>query len=309
VTQEFEKKNSFAKLHRDEGDSCPECSKGRITEDNSTGEKVCMKCGFVAQQGTESQELPIDSHSKPIMLGNTNIIELYGRDAAGKPISPTMKQSFHRLNLYKVVRDSAKDRREKSIAIILDRLSDKLNLSDPIKEGVMQLMKNGTASVRGRSMEVVVAASVYMACRENGIPKKLTEIAELAGVQLKPLSKVYRIMLRAKLDWTGIEAQKEKYAKIPVQDPVTCISQIASKINIPEAISRNAIKLIRENPKDLMGSDPYSIGATALYLACYLYSPRYKSQKDIAAASGVTEVTIRNNLKKFREARGAKNLI
>ncbi|MDE1850700.1 MAG: hypothetical protein KGH54_02815 [Candidatus Micrarchaeota archaeon] len=308
MTQEFEKKNFLANLHRDDGDECPECSKGRITEDNNTGEKVCMKCGFVAQQGTESQELPIDSHSKPIMPGNTSIIELYGKDAAGKPISTTVKQSFHRLNIYKVVRDSAKDRREKSISIILDRISDKLNLSYHMKDEVMQLIRNSSASVRGRSLEVVVAASAYMACRENGIPKKLTEIAEIAGVQLKPLSKAYRIMLRAKLDWKGLDAQTERYAKIPTQDPVTCISQIASKLKIPESISRSAIKLIRENQKELTGSDPYSIGATALYLACRLYSPGYKSQKEIAAASGVTEVTIRNNLKKFKEAR-SKNLI
>ncbi|MEM4391700.1 MAG: transcription initiation factor IIB, partial [Candidatus Nitrosotenuis sp.] len=49
------------------------------------------------------------------------------------------------------------------------------------------------------------------------------------------------------------------------------------------------------------GKDPMGLAAAALYLACVMLGEN-KTQKDIAQAAGVTEVTIRNRYKGLKEA-------
>lgn len=50
-----------------------------------------------------------------------------------------------------------------------------------------------------------------------------------------------------------------------------------------------------------VGKAPMGLAAAALYLSCVLNGAS-KTQKDIAMASGVTEVTIRNRSKGFKES-------
>ena len=51
------------------------------------------------------------------------------------------------------------------------------------------------------------------------------------------------------------------------------------------------------------GKDPMGLAASALYVACTLEGEE-KTQKDVAEAARVTEVTIRNRYKGLREALG-----
>jgi transcription initiation factor TFIIB len=47
------------------------------------------------------------------------------------------------------------------------------------------------------------------------------------------------------------------------------------------------------------GKGPMGLAATVLYLSC-LSNGEYMTQKDIAEAAGVTEVTIRNRVKDLK---------
>ena len=51
------------------------------------------------------------------------------------------------------------------------------------------------------------------------------------------------------------------------------------------------------------GKDPKGLAAAALYIAC-LQSNQKKTQKDIAEAAGVTDVTIRNRYKALKRRLG-----
>ena len=52
--------------------------------------------------------------------------------------------------------------------------------------------------------------------------------------------------------------------------------------------------------KESAGKDPMGLAAAALYLAC-LQSNENKTQREIADASGVTEVTVRNRCKGLKD--------
>jgi transcription initiation factor TFIIB len=91
---------------------------------------------------------------------------------------------------------------------------------------------------------------------------------------------------------------------MPVVDSVQCIARISSNLAIPEKTKRFASKILKETQerKESAGKDPMGLAAAALYFSCVKYGVSI-TQHDIAEASGVTEVTIRNRYKGLREAK------
>ncbi|TFH00983.1 MAG: transcription initiation factor IIB, partial [Nitrosopumilus sp.] len=79
---------------------------------------------------------------------------------------------------------------------------------------------------------------------------------------------------------------------------VKCISRIASKAGLSEKTKRNATKILvnAEEKKISAGKDPMGLAAAALYVAC-VENGENKTQREVADAAGVTEVTIRNRYK------------
>jgi transcription initiation factor TFIIB len=90
-----------------------------------------------------------------------------------------------------------------------------------------------------------------------------------------------------------------------VEDPIRCVSKIASKASISMKTQRSAIKILKEAQRRgiAAGKDPMGLAAAALYVACVLEGEK-KTQKDIAEVANVTEVTVRNRYKGLKEALG-----
>ncbi|MEM3088708.1 MAG: transcription initiation factor IIB, partial [Candidatus Bathyarchaeia archaeon] len=90
---------------------------------------------------------------------------------------------------------------------------------------------------------------------------------------------------------------------MPISEPINYVSKIGSKVGITEKTQRRAIDLLQEatRQKIVAGKDPMGLAAAALYIACVLEDER-KTQKEIAEAAGVTEVTVRNRYKSLKES-------
>jgi transcription initiation factor TFIIB len=98
---------------------------------------------------------------------------------------------------------------------------------------------------------------------------------------------------------------RELDIKMPIADPIKSVARIASKAGLSEKIQRRAIEILRKAAEMRIsaGKDPMGLAAAALYIACVLENGN-KTQKDIAEAAGVTEVTIRNRYKGLKAALG-----
>ena len=90
---------------------------------------------------------------------------------------------------------------------------------------------------------------------------------------------------------------------MPVVDPVKCMSRIASEAGLTEKVKRRALIILNDANKleITAGKDPMGLAAAALYLSCVL-NGEDTTQKVIAMAAGVTEVTIRNRYKGLKES-------
>jgi len=175
----------------------------------------------------------------------------------------------------------------------LDRLKTKLALSDAVIEKTAYIYRKALDKglVRGRSIPGLIAASLYAACRNTETPRTLTDVANGINIKRKDIARCYRLLLR------------ELDLKMPVVNPVKCISRISSIAELSEKTKRKAIEILDHATKIELsaGKDPMGLAAAALYLSCVINGEN-KTQKDIAVAAGVTEVTIRNRYKGLKDS-------
>ena len=179
--------------------------------------------------------------------------------------------------------------RNLSIAMAeLDRLSTTLHIPKNVKEHAALIYRKALREdlIRGRSIDAFVAASLYAACRFQKVPRPLKNISKASTRDHSEVSRSYRLLLR------------ELNLKMPVDDPMKFVPGIASKLKLRQDTERHAIDILRKarEKQALSGKDPRGIAAAALYMAC-IENEDKRIQKDVAAAAGTTEVTLRNRLR------------
>ena len=90
---------------------------------------------------------------------------------------------------------------------------------------------------------------------------------------------------------------------MPVVDPIKCVARIASRAGLSEKTKRRTLLILKDaiEMEISAGKGPMGLAAAALYLSCVMNGEN-KTQKDVAQAAGVTEVTIRNRCKGLKES-------
>jgi len=173
----------------------------------------------------------------------------------------------------------------------LGRLSDKLYVPGPVKEKAAVIYRKAVKKrlTRGRNISVIVTGSLYAALRITETPRTLKEIVEASPHDKKEVTRAYRSIVR-KLD-----------LKMPVKSLLDYVSKIAEKTGISGETQGYAIEILEQAKRKRIpgGKDPMGMSGAALYIAC-LQNNEKKTQKDIAEAAGVTEVTIRNRYKSLK---------
>jgi len=87
---------------------------------------------------------------------------------------------------------------------------------------------------------------------------------------------------------------------MPIDDPIKYVAKIATKAGISQTTQNRAIKILEKakEQKAVVGKAPIGMAASALYVASMMNPDEKKTtQKALAEAAGVTEVTIRNRYK------------
>jgi transcription initiation factor TFIIB len=290
-------------------DKCIECGSSSLVHDYDTGETVCANCGLVLHEqvidkGPEWRAFTPkerDSRSRVGMPTSYSVFDKglsttmgrVDRDAFGRKLPLETRLQMCRLRKWQIRlrAHSSGERNLVNAMSELDRLSDKLYTHGPIKENAAVIYRKALDNdlVRGRSIAAIAAAALYAACRNNEMPRTLREIAETSLLNEKDVATCYRLLLR-KLD-----------IQMPIADPIIYISTIGERVGITGQTQGLAVKILREAKKRRIasGKDPMGLAAAALYIAC-LQSNQKKTQKDIAEAAGVTEVTIRNRYKALK---------
>jgi transcription initiation factor TFIIB len=293
--------------------NCPECGSPNLVEDYDLGEVICQSCGLVLsehainrgpewraftkeekeQRGRVGIPTSFSIHDK----GLSTVIDHVNRDAFGRQLPLARRLEMLRLRKWQIRTrvHSSVDRNLAQAMAELDRLTDRIHVPAPIKERAAVIYRKALDSglVRGRSIAAIAAASLYAACRHSETPRTLKEVSSASRIRKKDVARCYRLLLR------------ELDMKMPVEDPVKCVSKIASKVDISMQTQRRAFDILKEARKRGMvaGKDPMGLAAASLYVACVLEGEK-KTQKEIAEVANVTEVTVRNRYKNLKETLG-----
>ncbi len=288
---------------------CPSCGKRKIVTDENSGELFCAFCGFVINDKIEDTGAEWRTFSNEAVnrtrvgagtsltmhdMGLSTVIGAANKDSTGKPLSASMKSSIERLRTWdsRTQAHSSSDRNLRQALNEMDKLKDKLALADAVIEKAAYIYRKAMEKklVRGRSIQGLVAACLYAACRNTETPRTLDDVAKGINIRRKDVARCYRLLYR------------ELEFKMPVVDPVKVVSRIASIVELSEKSKRKAVDILNQAKKIgiVAGKDPMGMAAAALYIAC-IASGEVKSQKQISIASGVTEVTIRNRCAGLRK--------
>jgi transcription initiation factor TFIIB len=79
-------------------------------------------------------------------------------------------------------------------------------------------------------MRAILGAAIYIVQREMGISGTMDDIIKVTNTKEKDLARAYRILLR------------ELDLKVPMLDPVKCVSRVANNANIGERTKRRAME-------------------------------------------------------------------
>jgi transcription initiation factor TFIIB len=289
-------------------EKCPVCGGTQFVRSYERGEVSCVQCGAVLTEKiidtgpewrafTPEEKMKRSRAGTPLIsiapeVGMSTVIEAPYKDAFGKSIDLKKRLEILRWRKWQI-RSQAHSSMERNLtqAIAdLERISNILGIPTNVKEEAVDTYRKAVEAglVRGRSIESVIAASIYTACRKWKVPRTLEEIAKYTKAGRKDVSRCYRLLLRE----TGI--------RIPLSDPADFVERISETLKLSGIVQKRAAELIKK-AKELRltsGKDPAGMAAAAVYIAALLEGEK-RTQREIAHAAQVTEVTVRNRYKEL----------
>jgi len=165
-------------------------------------------------------------------------------------------------------------------------LASALDLSDSVRDQACQLFRSAQKEnlLRGRSIEAIAAASVYGACRCNGLSRLVDDVSEMARVAESRVTNAYKTLNEE----LGLPAE-------PVS-PSMFVPRLASDLECPDEIRQRARTLAEQAEERgvTTGVHPAGFAAACLYKAGQEQG-QWVTQSDVAESGSVTLTTIRTH--------------
>ena len=293
---------------------CEMCdpSESKMITDVESGEIICNRCGIVVVRDLEDTKKiwhKVEDNGSDTRNGNPSSLTLYdqglttkigntNRDASGNVINSMMMIRLNRMkNLDRRSQINKSARNLGRAFRQLDSLKDKLGLSNAVIEKTAYIYRKVQEAglVRGRKVNTVLGASLYVACREFEIPRTLREISAVNNEKYRETSRVYRQIV--------LHLEKQ----VPRINLFRYIEKVGKKAKLDEKNIREALRLMKKvQEKGLSaGKEPMGIVGAVIYLSLPKSDENIRqriiTQAIIADAAGVSEVTIRNVYKEIEK--------
>jgi len=288
--------------------ACEECGSSNLLRDYETSELTCQACGIVVSNtelstGPEWRAFDQQQRDKlprvgaPVTWtihdkGLSTTIGWQNRDASGRKLSPEQRARLYRLRKWHR-RSKVSDSTQRNLAHALSemsKISNKINLPRNVIETSSMIYRRAIQKqlIRGRTIQSVAVASIYMACRQCSVIRTLEDVANAANITKKEAARNYRFLLR------------ELKSSVPQVNPQGYISKMVNKLELTGDTEKLAMAILTQasEMKLTSGRGPAGIAASCIYISSQLTNER-RTQGEIAKEAQVTEVTIRNRYKEL----------
>lgn len=290
---------------------CKECQTNLI-EDMENGEWVCPSCGCVALESMVSfapesiasdleERLKNARNGSPISysmhdLGLSTEIGNTKRDCNGNKIDSNIVEQMSNVKRWqsRIRVSSSKERRLSNVLSKINEFCSNLSLPKVVNETAALLYRNyeNSNAAKGKMVNSIALATIYLACKRTGVIKSLEEIADACNINdnkiLHLASRYYRELL----------IEEDDYVYTNTLDRY--IAKVVNTAKLDTKVEKVAIELAKStnDPSLINGKDPSGLAAAYTYMATALLGINIH-QKEISAFSNVTEVTIRNRCKEI----------
>jgi len=289
---------------------CPECD-GRVT--TNAVETVCEDCGLVIDEqridhgpewrAYDDEECERTGAPLTAARHDRGLSTEIGRgtDANGNELSGQKRRRLARMRREQS-RGRWRSKAERNLAHGLGevrRLASALELSDSVRDQACQLFRSAQNEdlLRGRSIEAIAAASVYGACRCNGLSRLLGEVSEMARVAESRVTNAYKTLNEE----LGLPAE-------PIS-PSMFVPRLASDLECSDEIRQRARTLAEQAEERGVTTSvhPAGFAAACLYTAGR-EEGRWLTQSEVAGAANISTTTIRDHRDTLQQLDGEQRV-
>ncbi|CAO2837296.1 unnamed protein product [Amaranthus hypochondriacus] len=281
---------------------CPDCKRStEVVLDHAAGDTVCVECGLVLEAHS------IDEHSEwrtfaneaqdndPVRVGGpTNPLLTDGglSTVISKPNGSSTEFLTSSLGRWQS-RGSNPDRNLIQAFKSIATMADRLGLVSTIKDRASEIYKKveDQKPLRGRNQDAILAACLYIACRQEDKPRTVKEICSVAnGATKKEIGRAKEFIVK---QLEGEMGQSVEMGTIHAGD---FLRRFCSHLGMDKQAVKAAQEAVQTSEALDIRRSPISIAAAIIYIVTQLSDDK-KPLKDISLATGVAEGTIRNSYK------------
>lgn len=269
---------------------CPNCGSTEIEQHVASGASICTMCGVVVEENVivSSVEFVEGTDGQSSMMGQ------YVGANATKPFS----KSGSRGNRYGFSRDS----RETTLANGRRRIQDvalRLRLGSHFVDAAHRFFTVAVEKnfVQGRRTTHVVAACLYIACRQEKSQHMLIDFSDVLQVNVYTLGTCF------------LKFRRLLGLRLEIIDPALYVYRFAAHLDLDEkanAVALTALRLVSRMNRDwiVSGRRPAGICAAALLIAARAHGFT-RENKDVTKILRVCGVTVMNRVKDFERTPSA----
>ncbi|CAG8823059.1 12661_t:CDS:1 [Gigaspora margarita] len=276
---------------------CPDCKNTtpNIIEEFASGDLVCGDCGLVLgdriiDTRSEWRTFANDEGDDPSRVGaaadplldGSQLDTIISRRDGGSGTARDLNKVHGRANAIKGEKNLVQAYKE------IAAMADAIGLTRLIADIAKQLYKRVEEEklLRGKSTESIIAACIFIACRQENVPRTFKEICAITRVPKKEIGRCFKTLIRT------------FETNVTTMTSEDLMSRFCSRLHLRMEIQKAALDLTitTKSLGTLEGKSPVSVAAACIYMASCLYN-QPQSTKDVAQVTGVSEVTIKNSYK------------
>ncbi|KAJ1954908.1 transcription initiation factor IIB [Linderina pennispora] len=182
---------------------------------------------------------------------------------------------------------AAQQRHERNLTRAFSQLSQmcqSMDLSLTIDHTARSLYQRAEARSlhRGKSLDAVLATCIFLACRQEGVPRTFKEICALTRVPRRDIGRTFKLL-------------KDKLGACSMSSG-DLMARFCANLSLLRGAVECAVELSRRAREcdTLAGKSPVSVAGACIYMASHLVG-QPRDAKVISNVAGVSEVTIKNS--------------
>ncbi|EFJ38725.1 hypothetical protein SELMODRAFT_266576 [Selaginella moellendorffii] len=272
---------------------CPDCRREvDIVVDHAAGDTVCMECGLLRMEtfsddSGSNDPVRVGGPSNPLLTdGGLSTTISRGNGSQGD-YAALGKWQNHGTNPDRALLLAFKT---------IGTMADRLGLVSTIKDRADEIYKKveDMKSIRGRSQDAILAACLYIACRQEDKPRTFKEIHSVAnGATKKEIGRATNFIVKR------LEEEMGKSMSMGSIHAGDFLRRFCSHLGMTNQAVRAATDTVKKVEELDIRKSPISIAAAAIYMISQVSEDK-KPLKEISRVAGVAEATIKNSFNYLR---------